>query len=275
MKNLISIIFIIIGTKSFAQEVQIIDTTKWLCAYKYEFLQDSTSKYSLKQVQMNLQIGSHLSKFCDLFDFIGDSLLNLHNNNNDEATFNMVSKSVSGISSNFLATYYVYKNYPQNSNLFFSAYSDHKFFKVVQPMRMTWKLDAMKDTVILGYRCQRAFTSYAGREYTAWYTTQIPISEGPYKFNGLPGLIVKIFDSKNQHRFTLTSVKKLKYVQPITLSKQNYIEITPHEYVNVLRNKMARLFGRVQNGDIPINSDEAKTKSLQGLKAKNNFIEKY
>mgnify|MGYP000453355946 CR=1 FL=1 len=50
IRYLISILFLVLNTNIYAQEVQIIDTTKWLCTYKYEFLQDSTSKYSLKQV---------------------------------------------------------------------------------------------------------------------------------------------------------------------------------------------------------------------------------
>lgn len=279
IRYLISILFLVLNTNIYAQEVQIIDTTKWLCTYKYEFLQDSTSKYSLKQVPMYLQIGSYKSKFCDESTFMVDSLVELNNsveiNDNIANSFFDILSKTGGGNSNLLAIYSVYKNYPQKGTLFFKAQDDHKFFKVVQPQQMTWKLNALKDTVILGYRCQRAYTSFAGRDYTAWYTTQIPISEGPYKFNGLPGLIVKIYDSKNQHRFTLTSIKKLKYIKPIALSKHNYIEITPQEYVYVLRNKMTRLLGRVQNGDITIFNEVGKAKSMQGLKAKNNFIEKY
>ena len=47
---------------------------------------------------------------------------------------------------------------------------------------------------ILGYPCQKAVCQYGGRVWTAWFTTHIPISDGPYKFSGLPGLILRISD---------------------------------------------------------------------------------
>ena len=45
---------------------------------------------------------------------------------------------------------------------------------------------------ISGYRCNKATVSFAGRDYTAWYTLDVPAPFGPYKFWGLPGLIVKL-----------------------------------------------------------------------------------
>lgn len=273
LKSLL-ILFASLALKLNAQEVQVIDTTKWLCTYNYEFLQDSTSKYSLKQIQMVLQVGNHSSVFCDLFNFIGDSLL-YYNQNTDGAVFaNIMSTSLSGINTNQLVSYSVYKNYPKKAFSFFKAYANQKYFKVVEPMQMKWKLEASKDTEITSYRCKKASTTFAGRRYLAWYTAEIPVGDGPYKFNGLPGLIVKISDIRNEHQFTLTSIKKLKYIRPITISKQNYIEIKPQEYVTVLRNNLNKLSGKVVSGEVKMN-EEAKAKSLQGLKAKNNFIEKY
>jgi GLPGLI family protein len=273
IKLLIFGFFILSGFKNIAQVTQAIDTTQWLCTYKYEFLQDSTSKNSLKQVQMLLQIGKHVSKFCDLNSFIGDSLLNVKQP--EEIIFANISKSLSGANSNILAQYYVFKNYPQKEKMLFSAYSDHKFYKVEQPMQMRWILSVSKDTIISGYTCQKATTSFAGRFYSAWYTTKIPIGDGPYKFNGLPGLIVKISDSKNQHCFSLLLVKKLNYTRSITISKSEHVSITAEEYVKILRNKIIVLYNKIQDGYINFNNEEAKAKSLLGLKAKNNFIERY
>jgi GLPGLI family protein len=61
---------------------------------------------------------------------------------------------------------------------------------------------------ILNYTCQRATTTFAGRRYDAWFTTAIPKSYGPYKFSGLPGLILELQDRENHHYFTLLSVDK-------------------------------------------------------------------
>jgi GLPGLI family protein len=280
VKYLIFLTVMFFVEKNYAQETISIDTTKWLCTYNYEFLQDSTSRYSLKQIDMVLQVGLHSSKFSNFRGFLSDSLARLENNketNEDDAQSHIdkYMKMTSGLSTNLLAMYEIYKNYPQANSLLFTAYDEHKFLKVTQPLKMNWKLENSNDTVIAGYRCHKAFTSFAGREYIAWFTLEIPISEGPYKFNGLPGLIIKISDTRNEHRFTLTSAKKLKYIQPIIFSNETYIAITPHEYIKVLKNKINRLSGSLQNGNITLTSEEGKAQSLQRLKTKNNFIEKY
>ena len=51
---------------------------------------------------------------------------------------------------------------------------------------------------IMGYECRKATTEFAGRNYTAWFTPEIPLPFGPYKFGGLPGLILKIEDAEQQ-----------------------------------------------------------------------------
>ena len=175
------LLFVLFTFDTFAQELQPIDTTKWLCIYNYDFLQDSTSKYSLKNDQMYLQIGSHLSKFNCVTHFITDSVSYLNQGKNvDMRTVAMLTiKSISGVSSNIMSLYDIYKNYPSKGLMSFIAFDDRKFFKVEQPMLMNWKLATQKDTLILGYTCQKAYTSYAGRDYVAWYTPQIPIPRWP------------------------------------------------------------------------------------------------
>lgn len=269
--------FILTGliVKTFAQEYQAIDTSKYVCTYNYEFLEDSSSKYSLAQTEMYLQIGSHLSRFTNAGTIISDSIYFLNKNIDDLSLDYQIFKMVAGTRPKILAMYSIYKNWPKKDMVSFTAYDDGKHYKVVHPLPLKWELDAKKDSIISGYHCKKALTNFARRRYVAWYTMQIPVSEGPYKFKGLPGLIVKISDIKNQHCFTLTSVKKLKYIQPILFSNIEYIEITPQEYVKVLKSKINQLLGKVQSGDVTLTSDEGKAKSLQGLKTKNNFIEKY
>ncbi len=54
-----------------------------------------------------------------------------------------------------------------------------------------------------GYSAQKAVTEFGGRVWTAWFTKEIPLSDGPYKFSGLPGLIVKLEDDKGDYKFDL------------------------------------------------------------------------
>ena len=68
-----------------------------------------------------------------------------------------------------------------------------------------WKIMPVKKTVA-GYSCQQAFTAFGGRMWEAWFTRDIPVSEGPYKFYGLPGLIVQVRDTHNNYVFTLLNL---------------------------------------------------------------------
>ena len=272
------ILFLLFTLNTFAQEIQLADTTKWLCTYDYVLMQDSTNRQSVTRVKMFLQIGSHLSKFQSMNKYIGDSLLyalKTHKIADEQLFMNQVSKSSSIAMPNLMASYNIFKNYPRLGLMSFTDYDDHKFLKVEQPMQMDWKLDAQKDTVILGYTCQTAYIKYAGRDYIAWYCPQIPIADGPYKFNGLPGLILKIGDTKGQHIFTLASIQKLTYIQPITYILSSFVNITNEEYLKIMKSKMIRLFGIVQSGLITPMSEEAKARSMNGLRTKNNFIEKF
>ena len=70
-----------------------------------------------------------------------------------------------------------------------------------------WKLlDGQKK--VLGYSCQKATCRFRGREYVAWYATDIPLRYGPYKFGGLPGLILEISDTQNDYKWKCIAIKK-------------------------------------------------------------------
>lgn len=72
---------------------------------------------------------------------------------------------------------------------------------------LNWKITS-EQKMIGKYKSQKAETNYGGRNWIAWFTTELPFSDGPYVFNGLPGLIVSIQDSNNEYSFNLIEVKK-------------------------------------------------------------------
>lgn len=75
-----------------------------------------------------------------------------------------------------------------------------------------WKLGSDTKT-IKGYECRDATVSYGGRDWKAWYAINLPINVGPYKFRGLPGLIVKITDSTGDYDYELYSVDQRAHVR--------------------------------------------------------------
>jgi hypothetical protein len=71
---------------------------------------------------------------------------------------------------------------------------------------MNWELTGETE-VIASYECQKAVTEYAGRKWTVWFSPEVPVDCGLWKFNGLPGLIMRAADSKEEYVFTLTSIE--------------------------------------------------------------------
>lgn len=56
---------------------------------------------------------------------------------------------------------------------------------------------------------------FRGRSYVAWFTMDIPIENGPWKFAGLPGLILKVYDDKKLYDFECVKIEKNKISFPI------------------------------------------------------------
>ncbi|WP_227411524.1 GLPGLI family protein [Cruoricaptor ignavus] len=91
-----------------------------------------------------------------------------------------------------------------------------KTFSIRFPCKIVWNLKNEKPTEkIMGYDVKKATCNFGGRKWIAFYTSEIPIQDGPYKFSGLPGLILKILDSKEDYIFEIKGITKevndLKY----------------------------------------------------------------
>lgn len=94
---------------------------------------------------------------------------------------------------------------------------------------ISWKI--FPETTKIGeYKVQKAETDFGGRKWTAWFTTDLPYQDGPYKFGGLPGLIVKVEDDKDEYSFDL--MKNYKIADFPTLNQfGNTIKVKRSDYV--------------------------------------------
>ncbi|ROI10118.1 GLPGLI family protein [Chryseobacterium sp. H3056] len=76
------------------------------------------------------------------------------------------------------------------------------FIFIETEVDFTWKIRNEKKN-IQGFTCNKATTTKYVRNFTAWFTTEIPIVDGPYKFFGLPGLILEVYDDAQNYHFQL------------------------------------------------------------------------
>ena len=70
---------------------------------------------------------------------------------------------------------------------------------------LEWEITGEHGTAA-SFDCQKAECDFRGRRWEAWFTTEIPVGEGPWKLRGLPGLILYARDTTGQYSFEATSV---------------------------------------------------------------------
>ncbi|WP_295233336.1 GLPGLI family protein [uncultured Chryseobacterium sp.] len=173
--------------------------------YEYKFIPDINNKDDVKKEMMQLDITPKGSSYYSYDKFISDSTI--------VAAVEKQAKSGSGnIQINRhdkpnQINYKVVKDYPDFRTYLSTKISTDQY-KVKEDQKPVWKI--LPDKQKIGeYMAQKATTSYGGRDWIAWFTSEIPFQDGPYKFYGLPGLIVKIEDTTGSHIMTLVGNKKI------------------------------------------------------------------
>jgi GLPGLI family protein len=117
--------------------------------------------------------------------------------------------------------------------ILFTAEVGDQYFQYEEQVQFKWNItDSIRQ--INSYTCQLATTTYAGRKWNAWFTQDIPINVGPYKFKGLPGAIIEINDSDNIFKYSLIKFKEKREVRLEHFSSvtKNAIEKTTRKEFN-------------------------------------------
>lgn len=167
--------------------------------YEYKFVSDSTKKDESKTELMFLDVAKKGSKFFSRNLFVSDSLLQVQNKGGNR-DFSKIKFGMIGFK--------VEKSYPDYKVIFFNRL-DMDEYKVSDERKLNWKI--LPDKEKIGeFNAQKAIADFVGRKWIAWFVSDIPIQDGPYKFHGLPGLIVKIEDETKSHSFVLKEIKNLK-----------------------------------------------------------------
>lgn len=100
--------------------------------------------------------------------------------------------------------------------------SEDQDYLVNDHIDFNWKI-SNETKVLQNLECRRATTHFRGRDYEVWFTPDIPVPAGPWKFFGLPGLIVEVEDLKKEVIITLKELrqKRSKKIIDIPVNKKS------------------------------------------------------
>lgn len=235
----------------------VLDLATVRCQYRQTIVNDPANpKATTKVNTMLLQIGKKVSKYVDIQRIVSDSLLRAYEKQGmDKNT--LVRKTLSSGKGAVSET--IIKNYPENK-ITFTNYLMASYLYEEDYVSPQWKLKPDTMTVA-GYLCKKAITTFRGRNYTAWYAVDIPISNGPWKFKGLPGLILKAEDDKNEISFECIAIEQVKWMGEIYMAHRKYVRTTKSAYEKVLRNFMdnpAAFIKPVLNADLPAKASKSR-----------------
>lgn len=190
MKYISSLFFLVFSFLGFSQN--------HVFYYSYKYKIDSSNVNLIKEEIFLLNVKENTSLFTSVKNYKSDSMIAIIKQNylkfGGGVSFKGVPKT------NF--TYYIIKKSDSlNHNVFYDKIARNNFF-YDEPWENNWKIEN-EIKIINGFKCQKATIKKFGRNFIAWYAKEINIPDGPYKFNGLPGLIVDLYDDRNYFHFSL------------------------------------------------------------------------
>lgn len=219
---LVSIIAVLpLSAQKFMQTDEFTLLDESVCSVSYEVLYapDSTKPAEKEQDVFHLDIGERWSKSYSYALFRYDSICTVRARKGQEM--------LGGADTWFFME--VYKNRRNHEmTVTHRAYDIGPVFKYQEPsdVLMEW---AFSDEVctMLGYRCRKAVCTFRGRTWTAWFAPEIPISDGPWKFAGLPGLVLKVEDDRGHYAFSCIAIRN--EAKPIAMWNYDFKEATREE----------------------------------------------
>ena len=197
MKYIITLLFVSLWITGAAQETcsriidwaTPVDTARYKVTYslKYKFHPDQRDAYNDTRI---VQIGKHSVKdYSDIINYF-DSLAT--------EQVRRGAESYSNVSGNPWPLEIIRPIRGEKADLKYRLSISAFFVYPDSVPSLEWNFSDEETDSIMGYDCRKATVEFAGRSYTAWFTPEIPLPFGPYKFGGLPGLILKLEDDERQ-----------------------------------------------------------------------------
>lgn len=233
----------------FSFSINIIIAQKIRVTYNIKYKPDSTQS-TYKESNMLLDVyDSNLSRFYSEKLFKSDSI---RINGNQSQYYSLDFNNAIVKDKNILKKYYrvltdVYEVTAESPNL-------------------EWKITS--NTKKIGdYSCQQATSYYKNRYWTAWFTQDVPISEGPSLFKGLPGLIVWVSDDKGNYEFSLKKVTKTFYdpYNGVDFKTENVVKVNKEQLNKIYINYYLDPYKEAKMGKIKVNFVDQNGNELKNI----------
>jgi GLPGLI family protein len=257
------------------------DQARVECRYRLTYQRDSTDAKTRTEF-MRLQLGSKLSR-CETENalFLDSTMtttmagITLAQQRGETPSFKIDNPDRSRFSTFFRGA--IFKVPTTQQVLLYDRIGPTTYYYQEPASLFAWVITPTTATVA-GYACQRATTSFGRRTWEAWFTRTVPIPDGPYKFYGLPGLIVKVGDTRGHYVFELTRLRPLAPPVAIAPPKAGARPLPKADFVRSKteydRNALAQMMA---SGNIRFNTPEdaekARLKAQERARRKTNPLE--
>ncbi|HIY14207.1 MAG TPA: GLPGLI family protein [Candidatus Alistipes cottocaccae] len=204
---------------------ELLDTTQFVVSYRMLYRQRPENEHPMEDLLL-LQIGRNVTKFYSYKTWQTDSLVRVTPPEQVMANLGSFHGGVQDVLFRDAAAGRL--THTDQIGM------DHLLYTEPLP-DCGWELTDGERT-ILGYACRRAACTFRGRNYEAWYTPEIAVSCGPWKFGGLPGLILAVRDAAGVLELEATGVEQR--VEPICMTDRNYMKTNRKKYLELKQKVM-------------------------------------
>nr|WP_294945653.1 GLPGLI family protein [uncultured Mucilaginibacter sp.] len=205
MKSLL--LLLTFGIIVFNVKAQSPEMAKAIVHYKFSHLRDTTTKDKPYTENMVLFLGQSSSAYKSYDRKLQDALMRkqVEQQLAEQKGSGNVNIKVTGSKPTTRAEIYQFpaQNKMMRKELLITPYL------IDEPLpKIDWKISA--DTATFGtLACQKATAHFKGRDYTAWFCPDLPFRAGPWKLNGLPGLIVEAYDTNKEVEFKFDGLEQV------------------------------------------------------------------
>jgi len=198
-QQLLTLLCLVLAIPAFAQKP---DSTLAMVHYKFSHVRDTNARDKPYTENMVLLVGANASVYKSY-----DRKMQMEAMKKD-AMAQMQAGGQIKITSKGSSTSSEFFQFPNEGKLIrkesiMTTYLIDEPFPTIQ-----WKIST--DTMtIRNLSCQKATGHFKGRDYTAWFCAELPYRSGPWKLNGLPGLIVEAYDTKKEVEFKFDGIERV------------------------------------------------------------------